>query len=215
MRRALRRECHVDADGMIGGRRDRAAHVALVASRAVRGPATSIRVTAVCLVLLVAACGGGPEGGENGIEGLREVGGLSQEHVEDDVDYPHRPPLGGPHAGTWQNCGFYDAEVPEEQAVHSFEHGAVWITYSLQLADADVEQLRALAAEYVLVSPYPELPSPVVASAWGLQVRLDGVDDPRLERFIEQYANGEQSPEPGAPCSGGDGEPAAQGDISV
>jgi hypothetical protein len=33
---------------------------------------------------------------------------------------------------------------------------------------------------YVLVSPYPDLPAPVVASAWGEQLRLDSATSPDL-----------------------------------
>lgn len=127
-------------------------------------------------------------------------------HVRDDVDYgTSRPPMGGPHDPVWQDCGFYDAPVRNENVVHSLEHGAVWVTYSETLADDDVAALRSLAGEhsYLLVSPYPGLSGPLVATAWGVQLELDGVDDDRLEVFIARYLQGPQTPEPGAACSGG------------
>ena len=34
----------------------------------------------------------------------------------------------GEHNPVWQNCGFYNKPVRDESAVHSLEHGAVWIT---------------------------------------------------------------------------------------
>ena len=49
---------------------------------------------------------------------------------------------------------------------------------------------------YVLISPYPGLEDPVVASAWGAQLRLDDVNDPRLQAFIDRYAG--NGPERGA-----------------
>jgi hypothetical protein len=52
------------------------------------------------------------------------------------------------------------------------------------------------------------LPSPVVASAWGVQLQLDGVDDPYLPVFIAYYEEGPQNLEPGAACSGGTDETA-------
>jgi hypothetical protein len=130
---------------------------------------------------------------------------LSQQHVDTPVQYEQTPPVGGPHAPPplWQNCAFYDSAVPSEHAVHSMEHGAVWVTYSPDLPEADRAELAELADDYVLVSAYEGLPSPVVASAWGRQLQLIGVADPGLEAFIDQFANGPQSPEPGAPCSGG------------
>jgi hypothetical protein len=60
----------------------------------------------------------------------------------------------------------------------------------------------------VLASPYEGLDAPVVASAWGKQVGLDGADDPDLESFIGAYLQGPQTPEPGAACTGGVGDPA-------
>jgi hypothetical protein len=133
--------------------------------------------------------------------------GPAGEHTEGDVDYDQTPPAGGPHNPVWQNCGFYDKPVRDENAVHSLEHGAVWITYSPDLPQNQVNELKNIAESesYVLVSPYDDLPddTPVVASAWGKQVGLDGADDPDLENFIQAYQQGPQTPEPGAVCSGG------------
>src|SRR5215510_14480132 len=97
---------------------------------------------------------------------------LSRDHVDGPVNYPQVPPVGGPHNPVWMNYGSYDKPIPNENAVHSMEHGAVWITYQPDLAEAAVEQLRSLVRvhSYVLLSPYPGLPAPVVASAWGLQI---------------------------------------------
>ena len=117
---------------------------------------------------------------------------LSQDHVDGDVSHEPQPPVGGPHAGQWVTCGFYPEPVSEEGAVHSLEQSAVWVTFdSTRLTDADVA---------ALVSPYPQMPSPLVASAWGRQLVLDAVDDPRLAAFLEYFANGPQNPEPGAPA---------------
>ncbi len=153
--------------------------------------------------------GHGPPGG---VEVFRD---LSTEHVEHAVDYPQVPPVGGPHAPIWQDCGFYDRPIADERGVHSLEHGAVWITYAPDLPAGQRDDLRRLAADHdhVLVSPYPGLPSSVVASAWGRQLRLGSATDPRLERFIETYERGAQAPEAGAPCSGGfrDAAPGPQG----
>jgi Protein of unknown function (DUF3105) len=127
------------------------------------------------------------------------------EHTSGDVDYEQSPPAGGEHNPVWQNCGYYDSPVRDETAVHSQEHGAVWVTYSPDLPQDQVTELRDIAESqsYVLVSPYPDLESPVVASAWGKQVSLDGADDPALENFIQAYQHGPQTPEPGAICTGG------------
>lgn len=138
-------------------------------------------------------------------EGTESFTGLDQTHVDTPVDYPQTPPVGGPHAPAWQTCDFYDSEFPKERGVHSMEHGAVWITYSPDLPAADIDVLKALQAsgKEVLVSPFAGLPTPVVASAWGKQLQLDGVDDPRLAEFVAYFDDGPQTPELGTPCSGG------------
>ena len=93
----------------------------------------------------------------------------SAAHTTEPVDYPQDPPAGGPHDPSWQKCAVYDAPVRPENAVHSQEHGAVWITYQPDLPESDREILVALAEDrpYLLISPYPGLEEPVVASAWG------------------------------------------------
>jgi hypothetical protein len=137
-------------------------------------------------------------------EGTKSFQNLGYDHVKGSVHYRQIPPVGGDHASIWQNCGFYLEPVREETAVHSMEHGAVWIAYRPGLRAEHVDTLRELANKtYVLVSLYPDLPTPVVASAWGKQLRLDSANDPRLKQFVSTFREGPQTPEPGAPCTGG------------
>ena len=126
-------------------------------------------------------------------------------HVAGRIDYTETPPMGGAHNVVWQNCGIYGSPIHNEHAVHSLEHGAVWITYRPDLAADQVQTLRAIAADdFMLLSPYPGLPAPVVVSAWNHQTTLDGAHDPRLAAFVSQYRNNPQTtPEFGAPCAGG------------
>ena len=139
------------------------------------------------------------------IAGLQTYSGLTANHVDGTVDYPQTPPAGGDHNGVWLNCGVYSEPVPNENAVHDLEHGAVWVTYDPTLVDsAGVDTLRSqLPDTFVVLSPYADLGSPVVASAWGNQVALDGVDDPRLGEFVAKFWKSADAPEPGAPCTGG------------
>ena len=136
---------------------------------------------------------------------------VRQGHAGGTLTYEQTPPAGGIHNPVWQNCGYYSSPVPNETAVHSLEHGAVWITYRPDLPQSQVATLRQLAQDqtYILVTPYPNLPSPVVASAWGLQQRLSSANDPGLERFVRDYRQGPQTPERGAPCTGGTGRPGS------
>lgn len=143
------------------------------------------------------------------IDGVTEFPALGRDHVGDIVSYEQTPPVGGPHNPAWQNCGVYTEPIANENGVHSLEHGAVWITYQPSLPDSEVQALQALTRQsgFRLLSPYPDLPSPIVISAWGYQLQIEQADDPRLMSFIEQYEQSPQGPEPGAPCTGGIGQP--------
>jgi putative peptide zinc metalloprotease protein len=131
------------------------------------------------------------------------------QHVRGPVSYPQSPPVGGNHDPVPQDCGFYPAPVSNEHAVHSLEHGAVWITYHPELARNQVDSLRSLAEreDRVIVSPYPGLSRPVVASSWGRQLPVDSVSDARIDRFVDAFRNDSKAPEAGGPCSGGRSTP--------
>lgn len=130
-------------------------------------------------------------------------------HVSDPVTYAENPPVGGSHFDRWLNCGVYDAPVQNENAVHSMEHGAVWITYRPDLPTAQVAQLKDDVADetYTVLSPYEGLPAPIVLSAWNHQLPVQSADDPRIGAFLSEYVQGAQTPEPGALCSNGVGTP--------
>ena len=127
------------------------------------------------------------------------------QHVNTAIEYPQDPPAGGPHHPLWQECGFYPVPINSENAVHVLEHGAVWITYDPALDEDSIDRLRDFAGEpEVLVSAYPGLDAPVVASSWGYQLRLEGADDPDLEAFVVNFKN-RSAPELSAGCNDGRG----------
>lgn len=143
------------------------------------------------------------------VEGVVEFDDLSRDHTEEPVEYEQNPPVGGAHSATPLTCGVYPDPVPNENAVHSLEHGAVWITYQPDLDEQDVTALNALllsqndaTRRYMILSPYEGQPEPVMLTAWGRQLTPDGVDDPRVQEFIDQYVLGRNAPETGSPCIG-------------
>jgi putative peptide zinc metalloprotease protein len=142
-------------------------------------------------------------------DGVQSFENLGNNHTEEPVSYAQTPPVGGDHDPVWQNCGFYGEPIKDENAVHSMEHGAVWISYRPGLPAGQIDSIRTLTRgqTHVLASPYPELPAPVVATSWGKQLRLDSAGDPRLEQFVRAFRLGPETPEPGAPCTGGTGTP--------
>ena len=147
---------------------------------------------------------------QNPPEGVKTYPSRGNALVEGRIDYDRDPPTNGKHSPLWQNCGFYPEPVGNATAVHSLDHGVVWITYSPDLPANQIEQLRPYGdEEYVIVSPYPDLPAPVVATAWRNQIYLDGANDPRLREFVDQFRISELAPLSGNRCVGGIGEPDA------
>jgi hypothetical protein len=143
------------------------------------------------------------------IPGVVTYTGLSRNHTTDTVNYPQSPPVGGDHNPVWQNCGVYDTPLINEHAVHALEHGAVWISYKPGLPADQVKILDAFALNqtHILVAPYTGLTDTVVLTAWGKQLRLESVTDPRIAEFVTEYQEGPQTPELGVTCSGGFGNP--------
>jgi hypothetical protein len=142
----------------------------------------------------------------------RVPGGDHTKSIDERVTYDQSPPIGGKHAGIWQNCGVYDDEVRSEPVVHSLEHGAVWITYKPDVAEADKSALRLLVYQqpYRLLSMYPTQDAAIVLTAWGVQLKLQTYDEDKIKKFIERYGyQGTDSlaPEKGAQCVGGTGAP--------
>jgi hypothetical protein len=143
---------------------------------------------------------------EQDLEGVVDFEYSGGQHVAEGetVTYTESPPVGGAHDNAWQNCGFYDGQIRNENAVHSLEHGAVWITFRPDLPQEDIDKLQDKAEDeaYVLVSAYPGLQAPVVVQSWNHQLVLDSADDDRLDTFIRVYLQGSDTPEPGASCTG-------------
>jgi hypothetical protein len=145
-------------------------------------------------------------------EGVKTYSYANNNHIDGDIDYSTQPdykgeipPAGGAHNPTPQQCAVYNAPIRQENAIHSLEHGAVWITYQPDLPADQVSALKDLADgdDYMLMSPYPGLPAPIVLTAWNHQLQLQAFDKDTVERFIHSYKNKRGiTPELGASCSG-------------
>jgi hypothetical protein len=145
-------------------------------------------------------------------DGVKVFTYVNNQHVDGDIDYSAQadyqgevPPAGGAHNPTPQQCGVYTAEIRTENAVHSLEHGAVWITYQPTLAADQIQALTDMADgdDYILMSPYEGLPSPIVLTAWNHQLQMDSFDKETVEKFLRSYKNKSGiTPELGASCAG-------------
>jgi hypothetical protein len=145
------------------------------------------------------------------VESIDEIAGVDtfeysagQDHVAESVAYTENPPVGGAHDFSWADCTgtVYDVDIRHENAVHSLEHGAVWITYDPErLSDADVETLAELVEGESgrMLSPYEGLDSPISIQAWNNQLKVDDASDKRIKQFADLMTFAADL-EPGASC---------------
>lgn len=174
--------------------------IGLIAGAVVAVAVIALVVTSVVLTPKKATYSAGGDGAT--IEGVQTFENAPL-HVETPVSYPQTPPAGGEHNPAWLNCGVYTEPVPNENAVHSLEHGAIWVTYDPSLSADELDTLRSqLPSSYVILSPFDGLPSPIMLSGWNVQLQLDSASDKRIPAFFEEYWQSSAAPEPGAPCTG-------------
>jgi hypothetical protein len=137
---------------------------------------------------------------------VQEICGGEHVAAADRPDDRTEPPVGGPHPERWAACSgvAYPDPVRDAEAVHSLEHGAVWITYDPARTSAVVLQAltgRVTGEPYLLLSPYPGRDTPLSLQAWGHQLALETPEDPRFEQFIQALRNNPYTPpEPGGGC---------------
>lgn len=143
------------------------------------------------------------------LPGLLSYPDLPHGQATPPFSYDQSPPAGGLYSAQWQTCGVYTTAVPAENAVHSLARGAVWITYRPDTSISDIAAIVRVARDhtYMLVSPYADQETPLVASAWGVQLPLYDPQDNRLTVFLARYRQNSYAPEAGQPCTGGAGQP--------
>jgi hypothetical protein len=136
-----------------------------------------------------------------------------QQHVQTPVTYTESPPVGGPHDPYWADCTgtVYSVDIRHENAVHSLEHGAVWITYNPdEVSQGDIDTLSKLVDGQSgrLMSPYAGLDSPISVQSWNHQLKVDSASDKRIKQFADLMTfNSEVDnhyPEIGASCENPD-----------
>lgn len=149
---------------------------------------------------------------KNVIDGLIIAKGkLSQEHKVTELGYnlSKSIPMGGAHHPAWATCKFYTTPVAAEYAIHSMEHGAVWIVYDSKIKSEELSKLVSIGKNdpYVLISPVINAPKKIIVTAWGFQIFAKSASDSRIKLFINKYKNSKTTPELGAPCQGGLSDP--------
>ncbi|MGH2746633.1 MAG: DUF3105 domain-containing protein [Actinomycetota bacterium] len=114
----------------------------------------------------------------------------ARDHVSGTVNYETTPPVSGPHAGQPFPCGVHGQPIPNENFVHSLEHGAVAILYQPDLDIDTVREIESIVGEYednVLSAPYPGMEPTIVVASWGEKMNLDEIDGPAIREYADVF----------------------------
>lgn len=179
--------------------------------RPARSPARRARVGAVALLVVLGASCGGDDGDVNGDfdrppAGLRTpttAASTCDAPISEPLDsesgrhllpgappptYTSDPPTSGPHSGAALPAGAVREPIPRPKQVGLLEGGSVLVQYR----DVDaglVAQLEQLAdGQRVVVAPNPDLPAPVVLTAWTFKLTCTAYDGDTAAAFITEHA---------------------------
>lgn len=101
--------------------------------------------------------------------------------------YLSDPPTSGPHVAIPRGEPVYREPLAKAVQVGILERGDVLLQYRPADVDAEgIAELEALAAPTVAVAPNPDLPDPVVATAWAHLRSCERVDAAALRAFIDE-----------------------------
>ena len=131
-------------------------------------------------------------------EGQQHLSSVDQKHAA----YKTDPPTSGPHYTQPAAWGTSENEIPDEQLVHNLEHGGVVITYKPDLPEDAIDSLRVVAANLtmrdsqtsnkgfkVVLAPRKANKTAVQLSAWRYSLRLDSVDQNKIQEFYRDRPN--------------------------
>lgn len=145
----------------------------------------------VGLVVSSARSGGikpGPLPGRCGDPVSEKLDSRSLQHV-----FPGAPPpsfasdqpTSGPHSPV-ELAGVQLEPLSPVLQVGVLEEGNILLQHQ-GLDDRAMAQLELLAGPKIVVAPGRNLPDPVLATAWTVKLRCDGVDAQALRTFIERF----------------------------
>jgi len=114
-------------------------------------------------------------------------------HVDGTVNYEMTPPVVGQHSANSISCGTYAQTPPNEQFVHSLEHGTIGILYKPNaIPQADIERIEELVRTFdshVLSAPYPDMEPAIAVTSWGEMMQLDSLDLQAIREYIDAFIN--------------------------
>ncbi len=134
-----------------------------------------------------------------------EISDLGRGHIPDgtQLQFDSNPPTSGQHYDKWITRGIYDKPQPDGNLVHSLEHGAVILSYKVDLPNEDVEKIKSVfssvSVSKKIMVPRDNLDVPVALTSWGRLLKLQTIDatsEAKIKEFME--TNEDRGPEKGA-----------------
>lgn len=105
-----------------------------------------------------------------------------------EAEYTTDPPTSGPHQAGPAVEGVVAAPISRPAQVGILERGDILLQHDPDLPTAQLADLENLAGPGVVVAPNPDLPDPIVATAWTYKRTCGSVDAGALADFIERRA---------------------------
>ena len=127
----------------------------------------------------------------------------SGEHTETTVTYDMTPPVSGAHSQRSAECGTHGTQIPNENLVHTLEHGGVGILYVPTVPKDQIEAIEAIVKDYdshVFSAPYAGMETDFAVTAWGHMMRLDELDEDATREFVDEFRAAGDAPEAYQEC---------------
>jgi len=112
---------------------------------------------------------------------------------EEGVEYTSDPPTSGPHQPGPPVEGVVGDPIALSVQVGILERGDVLLQHDPDLDEEALTALEGLAGALVVVAPNPDLPDPVVATAWLFKRSCQAVEVTALQEFVAERVG--QGPE--------------------
>ncbi|HMB18031.1 MAG TPA: DUF3105 domain-containing protein [Gaiellaceae bacterium] len=163
--------------------------------------ASGLAILGIVAAAFAFSGGDNGSGAEDAITALRDAGCTYQSPAPQGRTHVSALPKGfkantvprssGPHSPQTIIYGAYTDEVPELNAVHNLEHGAVILYYGPKVPTSTVDRMVAFYNEDpngLIVSKHSKLGADVAYVSWAHVARCSKFDEDLASKFIDEFA---------------------------
>ncbi|HET6643302.1 MAG TPA: DUF3105 domain-containing protein [Gaiellaceae bacterium] len=163
--------------------------------------ASGLAILGIVAAAFAFSGGGNGSGAQDAITALREAGCTYVSPSPQGRTHVSALPKGfkansvprssGPHSPQTIIYGAYTDEVPELNAVHNLEHGAVILYYGPRVPASTVDSMVGFYNEDpdgLIVSKHPNLGGDVAFVSWAHVARCPKFEDDLAQKFVDEFA---------------------------